>query len=191
MKQIVAEKFIEQIEAEVYPITIIKFLLNRGKILSYFSKVVSKSFQVEKVSMDYKGCELCKESEEKLGSGILCRQHTSLQRILNAPRVAVDIDTKVYFYKNEIFRLVDDNLVVVYCPHPKLITPPITDSKVRKVKPTTFEFSGSFLPKVEQKSFLSTQLMDSAMKCWFNDEFSIITIPKDNNSCDFCLVPNK
>jgi hypothetical protein len=190
MKQIVAEKFVEQIEAEVYPITIIKFLLNRSRILSYFSKVVSKNFQIDKLNTEHENCLLCKQSEEKLGNGVLCRQHTSLERIMKASTVVIDLDTKVYFYKNEIFRLVDNNLVIVYCPHPRLITSPITDIKVRKVKPTTFNFPGS-LPKYEQKSFLSTQLMESAMKCWFNDEFSIITIPKDNNSCDFCLVPNK
>ena len=28
------------------------------------------------------------------------------------------------------------------------------------------------------------------MKCWFNYEFSIITLPEDMSYCNWCLVPN-
>jgi hypothetical protein len=46
MKQISVEKFIEKLGAEVYPITIIKFLLNKRRILSFFSKAADEAFEI-------------------------------------------------------------------------------------------------------------------------------------------------
>lgn len=192
MKQISMEEFLEKMEVDVYPITLIKFLLNKKRILSYFSKAANPDNN--EIRYVYKiDTSDCKNCESKKDDGVLCRQHTSIDRVLNSTVVAYDSDTNVYFYKNEIFRKVGERLVIVYCPHPKLISGPITDSKVRKVNPITIEDSN--LPKElkfdKVKGFISSELLDNYMRCWFDNEFSIVTIPKDRNGSDWCLVANK
>ena len=89
--------------------------------------------------------------------------------------------------------MVGNKLVIVYCPHPKLISGEITDSKVRKVNPITVEDEELLgLPQYEKVcEFISSNLMEQYMKCWFNYEFSLVTIPDDRNKSDWCLVPNK
>jgi hypothetical protein len=191
MKQISVEKFIEKLGADVYPITVVKFLLNKRRILSYFSKAADESFELRvKYKIDPSDCELC---IEKKNDGILCRQHTSIDRVLKAQNVAYDLDTNTYLYRNEIFRMVGKRLVIVYCPHPKLITGEITDSKVRKINPITIEdpelIELPAYPKICE--FISSDLLDKYIRCWFNDEFSLVTIPEDRNGQNWCLVPNK
>lgn len=191
MEQVSTEKFNEKLGIEIYPITIVKFLLNKKRILSYFTKAADKNFEIRvKYSIDHSDCLACKEKEPE---GILCRQHTTIDRVLSTNEVAHDLDTNTFFYKNEIFRMVGKRLVIVYCPHPKLITGEITDSKVRKINPITIEdpeLPG--LPQYEKiKEFISSDLLDQYMRCWFNHEFSIVTIPADRNGQNWCLVPNK
>lgn len=191
MKQVSMEKFIEQLGAEVYPITIIKFLLNRRRILSYFERAADPDFKIRVTyTTDHNNCEVCKE---KLSEGILCRQHTSIDRVLKTNGVLFDLDTNVYFFKNEIFRMVGDKMVIVYCPHPKLISGEITDSKVRKVNPiTVIDENLTGVPAYEKVTeFISSGLMEQYMKCWFNYEFSLVTLPDDRNKTNWCLVPNK
>ena len=191
MKQISVEKFIEKLGADVYPITIVKFLLNKRRILSYFSKAADEAFELRvKYKIDPSDCELC---NEKKSEGILCRQHTSIDRVLKAQNVAYDLDTNTYLYRNEIFRMVGKRLVIVYCPHPKLITGEITDAKVRKINPITIEDPTLIDLPVYPKTceFISTDLLDKYIRCWFNDEFSLVTIPEDRNGQNWCLVPNK
>jgi hypothetical protein len=191
MKQLSMEKFLEKIGCEVYPITIIKFLLNRRRILSYFERAADPDFDIRVTyTTDYENCEVCKE---KKSDGILCRQHTSIERVLKTNGVLFDLDTNVYFFKNEIFRMVGNKLVIVYCPHPKLISGEITDSKVRKVNPITVEDANLVdLPAYDKISeFISSGLMEQNMKCWFNYEFSLVTLPEDRNKTNWCLVPNK
>jgi len=188
MKPVSTEKIIEGFECDVFPITIVKYLLNKRKILSFFEKGLDKNFEPKVI---YKpndpSCEECKKKESE---GMLCRQHTSIDRVLTAPKVLQDLDTKALFYKNEIFKMVGERLVIVYCPHPKLLTGKITDSKVRKINPITVEQSGLVLPEYQVVPFLSSNFIEENLKCWFNSEFSMITVPKDRNSSDFCLVPN-
>jgi hypothetical protein len=191
MEQVSAEKFIEKLGIDVFPITIVKFLLNKRKILSYFKKATEDNFQIRvKYTMDHSDCEICKE---KASEGVLCRQHTSIQRVLTADNVGFDLDTNTYFYKNEIYRMVGSKLVIVYCPHPKLISGEITDSKVRKINPITIEDPNlTALPMYDIiKQFISSDLMDQYLRCWFNNEFSIVTIPNDRNGQNWCLVPNR
>ena len=191
MKQLSMEKFLEKMKCEVYPITLIKFLLNRRRILSYFERAADPDFKIRMTyTTDHESCEVCKE---KLSDGILCRQHTSIERVLKTNGVLFDLDTNVYFYKNEIFRMVGDRMVIVYCPHPKLITGEITDSKVRKINPITVEDENlTDLPAYDKISeFISSGLMEQNMKCWFNYEFSLVTLPDDRNKTNWCLVPNK
>lgn len=191
MEQISTEKFIEQLGVEIYPITIVKFLLNKKRILSYFEKATDENFKIRvKYTVNHEDCDLCKE---KAPDGVLCRQHTSIERVLTADVVAYDLDTNTYFVKNEIFRMVGNKLVIIYCPHPKLITGEITDSKVRKINPITIEDPElKDLPQYNKiKEFISTNLLDKNLRCWFNNEFSLITVPHDRNGQNFCLVPNK
>jgi len=80
MKQISIEKFIDKLGCDVYPITIGKFLLNKKRILGYFSKAAEPTFEIRmNYSIDHSDCEICKEKEP---DGILCRQHTSINRVL-------------------------------------------------------------------------------------------------------------
>ena len=191
MEQVSTEKFIEKLSVDIYPITIVKFLLNKRRILSYFKKATEENFEIRvKFKVDHSDCEVCKE---KAPDGVLCRQHTSIDRVLKANAVALDLDTNTYFYKNEIFRMVGKRLVIVYCPHPKLITGEISDSKVRKINPITIEDPNLLeLPPYEKiKEFISSDLLDQNMRCWFNNEFSIVTLPADRNGQNWCLVPNK
>lgn len=191
MEQVSTEKFTEKLGIDIYPITIVKFLLNKKKILSYFKKATDKNFEIRvKYFVDHSDCVPC---QEKAPDGVLCRQHTSISRVLDTNEVAYDLDTNTYFYKNEIFRMVGNKLVIIYCPHPKLITGEITDSKTRKINPITIEDPTlTELPPYEKiKEFISSELLDQYMRCWFNNEFSIVTIPVDRNGQNWCLVPNR
>lgn len=191
MKQLSMEKFIEKMGCEVYPITLIKFLLNKRRILSYFERAADPDFTIRvKYNTDHDSCEICQSKKDE---GILCRQHTSIERVLTTNHVMFDLDTNTYFFKNEIFRMVGNQLVIVYCPHPKLISGEITDSKVRKINPITVEDPKlSEFPSYDKvNEFISSTLMEQHMKCWFNYEFSIVTIPDDRNKSNWCLVPNK
>lgn len=191
MEQVSTEKFIEKLGIDIYPITIVKFLLNKRRILSYFKKATEKDFEIRvRYTTDHSECKVC---EEKESEGILCRQHTSIQRVVTANNVGYDLDTNTYFYKNEIYRMVGNRLVIVYCPHPKLITGEITDSKVRKINPITIEDPKlTELPPYENvREFISSNILDQYLRCWFNHEFSIVTIPVDRNGQNWCLVPNR
>ena len=191
MKQVSVEKFIEKLGADVYPITVVKFLLNKRRILSYFSKAADENFVLRvKYTVDNSDCPVCNEKRDE---GILCRQHTSIDRVLNAKNVAYDLDTNTYLFQNEIYRMVGNRLVIVYCPHPKLITGEITDSKVRKINPITIEDANlTKLPPYEKIcEFISSELLDQYIRCWFNNEFSLITIPEDRNGQNWCLVANR
>jgi len=191
MEQVSSEKFIEKLGLDIYPITIVKFLLNKKRILSYFRKATEENFEIRmKYTVDHSDCDACKEKET---SGVLCRQHTSIQRVLSADHVGFDLDTNTYFYKNEIYRMVGKRLVVVYCPHPKLISGEITDSKVRKINPITIEDPEltNLPPYSKIKEFISSDLLDQYIRCWFNQEFSLVTIPQDRNGQNWCLVPNR
>lgn len=193
MKIVSTEKFIEKLGIEVYPITIIKFLLNRRRILSYFNRASSKNFELRgtKYLLDNSNCEMCQLKKDQ---NVLCRQHTSISRVMNGDNVGYDTDTGSYFFKNEIFKMVDNKLVIIYCPHPKLIKiigEELTDSNVRKVNPITIEDPSLKLKDYKMVSFSSNDLLETNMKCWFNDLFSIITLPEDRNFSNWCLTPNQ
>jgi len=90
--------------------------------------------------------------------------------------------------------MVDSKLVIIYCPHPKLIKiigEELTDSNVRKVNPITIEDPNLKLKDYKMVSFSSNDLLETNMKCWFNDLFSIVTIPEDRNFSNWCLIPNQ
>jgi len=183
------ESFITRIGAEVYPITLIKFLLNRKKILSYFYNVTKSEFVIKFAqTLTSADCKMCQNQTDSKQ----CRNHTSIKRVMEANSVLYDLDTNVYFYKNEIFKMMDNKLVIVYCPHPKMIVGTIDDVKVRKINPVTV-VDPLLVELPHYKSiynFHSLELMDESISCWFNRDFSIVTIPKDIDGHDWCLIPN-
>lgn len=190
-QKVSADQFIEKTKAEVYPITLVKFLLNKKRIMGYFSKAANPQFKPKlKFDIDFENCKACQERKDM---GILCREHTSTERILRANSVLYDLDTNTYLYKNEIFKMIGSRLVVAYCPHPKLISGEITDSKVRRINPMTVEDENlTGIPQYENVGqFLSTELLEQNVVCWFNNEFSIVTIPADRNGQNWCLIPNR
>ncbi len=191
MNYVSAEQFVERLGCDVYPITIVKFLLNKGRILSYFSKVAMGRYSINgtRYQLDPESCSYCANKKKE---GILCREHTSIDRVMTADTVAFDLDTQTYIYKNEIYRNIDGKLVIFYCPHPSLIAGRLTNTKVKKVTITTIDdenFKG--LPDYKKiTNFVSSELMDKNIKCWFNREFSIVTLPVDRVKTDWCLIPN-
>jgi len=188
---ILIEKVIESMKAEVFPVTVGKFLLNARRINSYFTRAGYRDFEIRgpKITLDNTQCPSCKEKEAE---GVLCRFHTSIDRVLKADNVALDLDSGAYFYKNEIYKQVGDSVVIVYCPHTRLITGPITDFKVRKIKPITVRDPEFKIPEYKNiKKFMTNELLDQFTSFWFNDEFSLVTVPVDRNFSNFCLVPNK
>jgi len=183
------ESFITRIGADVYPITLIKFLLNRKKILSYFYNVTKTEFVIKFAqTLSSEDCKMCQSQTVSKQ----CRNHTSIKRVMEANNVLYDLDTKVYFYKNEIFKMMDNKLVIVYCPHPKMITGTIDDVKVRKINPVTVV--DPLLVELPHYNtiynFHSLELMGDRVSCWFNKDFSIVTIPKDIDGHNWCLIPN-
>lgn len=184
------EDFVARIGADVYPITLVKFLLNKRKILSYFNNMTREDFIIKfKQTLSSDNCKMCQQFED----GKLCRNHTSIKRVLNANNVLYDLDTKVYFYKNEIFKMINDKLVIIYCPHPKMISGTIDDEKVRKINPLTMV--DPFLTKLPKYKniydFNSSDIDNECIKCWFNKDFNIITIPKNKEKHNWCLIDNK
>jgi len=183
---------------DIFPITILKYLLNRDLILSFFEKVGQIEFDKipSKILLDEKECPSCINNKNN-GMNLLCRKHTSIQRILNTDKVCYDIDTQTFLYMNEIFKMVDDKLCIIYCPHPKLIQQNPTDSKLQLTSHKIKKISTivTKLPSVVQFSdkvyaqFSSNELLKMWIKCWFNEEFSLVTVPDEN--IQFCLITNK
>ena len=191
MNIISADQITEKLDNCVYPITIVKFLLNRKRILSYFSKAASKDFEIRgsKYTIDSSDCENCMRKKDQ---GILCRQHTSIDRVLTTNTVALDTDTNTYLFKNEIFKMVGNKLVIVYCPHTKLIEGDLTDEKVRKVSPIIIDDPNLKNLPVYSKiiKFSSNDYLDQSLKCWFNSTFSLVTTPQNENTSKWSLILN-
>jgi hypothetical protein len=149
--------------------------------------------------------------------GVKCRPHTTIERMREIKNGWLyDVDTETYLYRNEVFKRVrqsngEDLLVIVYCPHTKLISGKITDKKVRKLTPLTIKIDNRFkrelsiINKVAPENFIdgstscisSDALMEEKLGCWFNDEFHIIIYPDEepdgsriNNNQNWCLINN-
>ena len=205
------EKYLEKYNTTVYPITLIKFILNRGQILRYFKKAQNPSFN-KHFNIDSAGCSVCEY--KKQSEGVQCRPHTTIERMREMnDGWLYDIDTRVFLYRNEVFRRVvnsngDDLLVIVYCPHTKLLSGKITDKKVRKLTPLTIKMDEEFtiiMDFLEKKMptepfskncISSDALMEEKLGCWFNDEFTIVIQsddvdgPKTHTNQDWCLITN-
>lgn len=209
------EKYLEKFNTTVYPITLLKFILNRGQIIRYFKKAKSSSFN-KIFDVDSTSCKVCeyKRSEE----GVMCRPHTTIERLREMDSGWLyDVDTETFIYRNEVFKHVkntkgEDLLVVVYCPHTKLISGKITDKKVRKLTPLTIKMDNEFIEKMKKlenyipsefsnmefkTNFISSDaLMEEKLGCWFNDEFTIVIHPDEvegsrtHKNQDWCLTTN-
>jgi hypothetical protein len=209
------EKYLEKFNTTVYPITLLKFILNRGQIIRYFKKAKSPSFNkvFDSNPNDCKVCEY-KRSEE----GVMCRPHTTIERLREmGSGWLYDVDTEAFIYRNEVFKHVvnakgEDLLVVIYCPHTKLISGKITDKKVRKLTPLTIKMDREFIEKIgyleseipndfanmtfKTNCISSDALMEERLGCWFNDEFTIVIQSDEvdgsrtHKNQDWCLIPN-
>lgn len=190
MEKVSLENFVEQKEVDLYPITLMKYLLNKKRNLTFFAKAADPEFKIRgrEYKIDHSDCEICKQKEV---DGVLCRQHTSIERVLKAKKVLRDEDTDVLFYKNEIFKQVGDKLVIVYCPHTKLLRGDITDEKVRKVNPITIIDKDLELPEYETVNFKSSELLNVITKCWFNNDYTILSIPESSAKSDWAITANR
>jgi hypothetical protein len=205
------EKYLEKFNTTVYPITLLKFILNRGQILRYFKKAQNPSFN-KHFNIDSSDCAVC--DHKKKDEGVKCRPHTTIERMreINGGWM-YDVDTQVFIYRNEIFKRVtntngDELLVIVYCPHTKLISEKITDKKVRKLTPLTIKMDREFIElmdnlerQVPESGFKtncmsSDALMEETLGCWFNDVFTIIIHSDEiegsrtHKNQDWCLITN-
>lgn len=184
---------------DIFPITLIKYLLNKKKILDFFDKVDrSEITELQSyIEFDHKKCNACINNQR----GMLCRKHTSIERVLNHDKynpnqidtnqACIDVDTNVIIYMNEIFQYIDDKLAIIYTPHTKLIQGQLTEQKVKKISSiSTYPTETERSMNNNYSEFSSEKLMNMYIKCWFNDTFSLVTVPSGNELL-FCLVPNK
>jgi len=194
------EKYLEKFNIEVYPITLLKFVLNEKRIMSFISKVSESTFEPKApFKIDNKDCERCKEQEVST----MCRQHTSISRVMTARTIMKTIidEKEIMFYRNEIFNIINDELMtIIYCPHPKLITGNITDAKVRKINIIIVkdENIGKVFNKNNKTEFIDidlNELKSQNISCWFNNQFTIMTLPdfetKENGKNSWCLIANR
>lgn len=209
------EKYLEKYYTTVYPITLLKYILNRGQILGYFKKAQNPSFN-KYFNIDSSECPVC--DHKRKDEGVKCRPHTTIQRMREIKEGWLyDVDTKVFIYRNEVFKRVlntknEELLVIVYCPHTTLISGKITDKKVRKLTPLTIKMDNEFINMMDnlEKSLhepfsqnkltciSSDALMEEKLGCWFNDEFTIVIHPDESDvegsrtqkNQDWCLIPN-
>jgi len=211
MKFTSAEKILERYNTTVYPITLLKYILNRGQILRYFKKAKSPSFN-RLFNIDSSNCKVCEF--KRVEEGVKCRPHTTIERLREmSDGWLYDVDAQTFIYRNEVFKHVknskgEDLLVIVYCPHTKLISGKITDKKVRKLTPITIKMDREFVSIMNnldeqtptdgfrQNCISSDALMETKLGCWFNDEFTIIIQPDDvdgsqaHKNQDWCLNAN-
>ena len=180
---IIIEDMIKEAGVEVYPVTLLKFLLNKKKILFYFYKVGSPDFKFRGpvYTIDNKDCENCHKTKH-----FFCRQHYSIYRIIqtqNYDTIWKDTKTGLFFFKNEIFKHQGNRLIIVYVPHTKLIHEELTKDKVKKVYPITIidPFIEEFKFLYPCKEFNSDDFYDKRISCWFNDEFTININPINKN----------
>lgn len=199
MKAYSIEKFVEQtgLDGIVYPVTIMKFILNRGKYVRTISRLSNQGFgNMFKFKVNDPKCPSCiikKDNSEN--KSILCRQHTSIERVLTAEKVLVDEDTGYHFYKNEIFFPVGNNLVLFYCPHFKLLKPGFNSFDVLKstlIVASDDNMDPQFANKIPIKQlFKSSEWINRRNSCWFNDEFTIINQYEGGVGSNFVLALNK
>lgn len=196
---IVCENFLNEKLADnnrVFAVTLVKLLLNKKKIDSFYSKVEGATGSYGPVvtddNTDCKQCKLIKERENS--EDHVCRTHRSVFRVLNPDDNIVlhDTFTGYYFTKNEIYKpTTDGQAVVISCPHTKLIRGQVTDQKVRLVHLFVIGNYGEKAADREVIDFSTEELFNNKVQCWFNRAFTLSTEPKENGYFNWYLIPNK
>lgn len=168
----------------VYPITIVKLLLNRTKI----KQLMTQEENIELFDRESTICEECATKKD-----MLCRKHTSIERVIKAKKVVKDTDTGLFIVQNEIFgSLPSGKTLIVYCPHTKLIKGEVTSAKVKKITPFVVDLTIKEENFEKIYPFSSLEMMGKNVQCWFNDQFNLITIPSPSMGySDFVLSPTK
>lgn len=187
-EEIIKERLLVDPTTDVFPITLVKYLLNQDKILNFFNLINENNIEENPsfINSDSSVCEACINNQRNM----MCRKHTSIKRVMDSKIACFDEDTDIYLYMNEIFKRNNDRLAVIYAPHTKLIQGPITSYKVKKISSLITRVNDDVKPFEKVYRFKSSELSTLYMKCWFNDEFSLITNPEETGM-SFCLVPNK
>lgn len=191
------ESFVESHNLDVYPITIAKYLINKKRFLDFFNRIFNREKLEYSFNSDYTMCEFCKQSQKE-GKGKYCQKHNSSNRILidlfeQDNLILHDIDNNIYFYKNEIFKYINGRLIIIYCPHSKLISGEITWDKIKKTISFCIETNNFDEQTLKDKSidFSLNELFKYSWTCWFNNIFSYKLIPHENEYMECSLVPNK
>jgi len=175
----------------VYPVTVVKYLLNLQKIKKIVSKIMDEKFDAPLFEIKREGCQECENSPRGC-----CRAHTCIERIFDPQLTHIyDVDNNIYLIKNEIYKVLKEEniLLVFYCPHTKLIQQ-FSDRNIRKME--MFLFDVPDLKVVERKDnethqFSSSELMKKPIVMWFNEHFELVTEPSNNGKINYHLRPIK
>jgi hypothetical protein len=178
-------------DLNMFPITIIKFLLNKNKLRRMAKKTKNLNLFDKQKIFNYNddNCADCQNSKN------LCRRHESIKRIIECKKCSFDELYGFYFYKNEVFKVYDDKIFLAYLPHTKLISGPITERKIKKLLPISinnpFNSQEEFFKNKQIKKFSIENLKKNQLKCWFNFEFNIIIQINENEEWEYNLHLNE
>lgn len=183
------EKVLESVFGIIYPVTLVKFILNEKKILTILKKIKQDIFKSSypPFSLDNSECDFCKAKKHM---DVKCRMHTSIDRILSTRQVIKDPDTGILMYRNEIFKEVAPNRVgIIYCPHTKMVpsTGPTSSSRVKKITPFVYQEEKLELPEYSFIEFDFKPIKSMKLKYWFSPEYYLITDPESETG--FTLIP--
>jgi len=180
-----AEEYLSAINVDVYAITLVKFVLCYDWLKNCLTRENKIRFNVNNSD-----CEIC----QKFPSGV-CRQHRSIYRVLQCRDPLYIKDLDCYLFKNEIFKVMDNKVIIVYCSHTKLIKDQITEKKVKKVMPVTLELKNDEImvfQNIKPKfTVTSAELFNHNFSCWFNEEFSMIINYNETGKTVWSLILNK
>jgi len=178
-----SEEYLSGLGVDVYAITLVKFILCYDWLKNCFTRENKMKFKI-----DNKNCEICQKSSQGL-----CRQHRSIQRVLNSTNALYIKDLDCYLYRNEIFKKIGKKVIIVYCSHTKLIKDEVTENKVKRVMPITLELQeGETFPEIKTATEVTTEdLFGINFSCWFNDTFSIIINNTNEKKATWSLILNK
>ena len=185
------EKELESVFGIIFPVTLVKYILNKKKILTIFSKIENETFKSSYLpfTLDNSCCDHCKEKSEV---NVKCRMHTSIDRIFSTLQVVRDPETNIFLYKNEIFKQVnEDTAGIIYCPHTKLVpqTGEINTSRVKKITPFSFKITEKKIPNYSCIDLDIKEIENKRLKYWFSPEYYLILDIKTDPG--FTLVPIK
>jgi len=179
VKQKKIEMYLKDMGVDVFPITLMKLLINRKKIVNWirdFGENI-KNGKIKITDEDYEKCEFCKASSQR--DRKKCRAHISLDRIKeDGKSIIYDEATSLFIYKNEMYKFIDGHLLIIYTPHTKTLKT-LESQQVRKIDPYSFSKNIKVSEPKRIVEIDSNIMMEEMWKCWFNQQFSIITLPEE------------